>query len=137
MTSRVVRTLQKQRGLAALAATLDVPHGLLAIGAALLTIAVVPTLAAQQNRPAPAPVSPTTTAHVDVVPVRENISVLGGAGANIVLSVGRDGVFMVDTGLDQNVDKVLTGIQQIQKQLEIRTPAAERFAAEGNFATVL
>ena len=43
-------------------------------------------------------------ARVQVLPVRGNIYVLQGAGANIVVSVGRDGVLMVDTGLPQMSD---------------------------------
>jgi len=35
---------------------------------------------------------------IEIVPVRGHIYLLAGAGANITLSVGPDGVFMVDAG---------------------------------------
>ena len=37
-------------------------------------------------------------ADIEIVPVRGHIYMLAGAGANITLSVGPDGVFMVDAG---------------------------------------
>ena len=59
-------------------------------------------------------------ARVQVLPVRGNIYVLQGAGANIVVSVGRDGVLMVDTGLPQMSDAVLAAISELQSQLDLR-----------------
>ena len=43
----------------------------------------------------------TPAADIEIVPVRGHIYLLAGAGANITLSVGPDGVFMVDAGLPQ------------------------------------
>ncbi len=37
--------------------------------------------------------------NIEIVPVRGHIYLLAGAGANITLSAGPDGVFMVDAGL--------------------------------------
>jgi cyclase len=76
-----------------------------------IAVAVVSAtaLVAQQN-----------PARVQVLPVRGNIYVLQGAGANIVVSVGRDGVLMVDTGLPQMSDAVLAAISQLQSQLDLR-----------------
>lgn len=90
---------------------------------------------AQQNRTPQADAQSGSTPQLEIVPVRENIYVLGGAGANIVLSIGRDGVFMVDTGLEQNADQVVAAIQQWQRQLGVRV-APERFGAEGNQSTL-
>ena len=59
-------------------------------------------------------------ARVQVLPVRGNIYLLQGAGANIVVSVGRDGVLMVDTGLPQMSDAVLAAISALQSQLDLR-----------------
>ena len=104
--------------------------------AALLGIAVLtaPTFA----RPRAPQVRPTTaSAAIEIVPARDNIFVLGGAGANIVLSVGRDGVFMVDTGLEQRADQVIAAIRQLQRQLDQRTLPVERFGAEGRPSTLL
>lgn len=56
---------------------------------------------------------------LDIVPVRGNIYMLAGAGANITLSVGKDGVFIVDTGTAQMSDKVLTAIQRLSQELSL------------------
>ncbi len=74
---------------------------------------------------------------IEIVPVRDNIYVLGGAGANIVASVGRDGVFLVDTGLEQNVEPMLAALAQLQKMIDFKRSPAERWAAEGTFSTLL
>jgi cyclase len=55
--------------------------------------------------------------NIEIVPVRGHIYLLAGAGANITLSVGPDGVFMVDAGLPEMTDKVLTAIQQLSRDL--------------------
>src|SRR5579862_1840334 len=97
----------------------------LAIGVAALTSAV-----SAQNRPAAARPA------VEITPVRDNIFVLSGAGANIVVSAGRDGVFLVDSGLEQNADAVLAALAELQRMLAYRRGPAERFAAEGRASTV-
>ena len=51
-----------------------------------------------------------------VVPVRGNIFMLVGAGANITASVGPDGVVLVDTGDGTKTDEVLKAIQELAKQ---------------------
>jgi glyoxylase-like metal-dependent hydrolase (beta-lactamase superfamily II) len=60
------------------------------------------------------------TPPIQVLPVRGNIYVLQGAGANITISVGKDGVLMVDSGLSQMSDAVLMTIRQLQEQLDLR-----------------
>jgi cyclase len=55
---------------------------------------------------------------IEIVPVRGHIYLLAGAGANITLSVGPDGVFMVDAGLPQMTDKVIAAIQQLSRDLD-------------------
>ena len=60
---------------------------------------------AKQNNPA--------AAEVHILHVRGNVYMLVGAGGNITLSVGPDGVLMVDTGLAQNVDKVMAAIRTL------------------------
>ena len=86
---------------------------------------------AQQNRAA------AGSAAIEITPVRGNIYVLSGAGGNIVVSVGRDGVFLVDSGLEQNIAAVLEKIAELQKMADYKRSAAERFAAEGRQSTVL
>lgn len=65
-----------------------------------------------------------SSSQVQVLPVRENIYVLMGAGGNITLSVGQDGVLMVDSGLEQTSDQVLAAIRQLQRDDEARRAAA-------------
>jgi glyoxylase-like metal-dependent hydrolase (beta-lactamase superfamily II) len=57
---------------------------------------------------------------IRVLPVRGYLHVIQGAGANIVASVGRDGVLLVDTGLPQNAEQVLAAIRQLQRELDLR-----------------
>src|SRR5499426_2695614 len=61
---------------------------------------------------------------IKVLPVRGNIYVLMGAGANITLSVGLDGVLMVDSGSAEMSDQVLSAIRVVQQWVEARTAAA-------------
>ena len=61
---------------------------------------------------------------IKVLPVRGNIYVLMGAGANITLSVGLDGVFMVDSGSADMSDQVLAAIRVVQQWVEARAAAS-------------
>jgi cyclase len=54
-----------------------------------------------------------TAQNIEIVPVRGHIYLLAGAGANITLSVGPDGVFMVDGGSPQMTDKVIAAVKQL------------------------
>ncbi len=74
--------------------------GLAALGGAIF---------AQQNA-APNP-------QIRVEPVRGHIYLIGGAGGNIVASVGPDGVLLVDSGLAQNADKVLDTINTLNREI--------------------
>jgi len=60
----------------------------------------------QQNRSA-------SDGDLHILPVRGNIYMLVGAGANVTLSVGSDGILLVDTGSAQMTDKILTTIRQL------------------------
>jgi glyoxylase-like metal-dependent hydrolase (beta-lactamase superfamily II) len=100
-------------------------------------VLVTATTVAQQNRgatnrPAAAPGAP-----IEIVPVRDNIYVLAGAGANVVASAGRDGVFLVDTGAAAQTPQLLAAIAELQKRLDFKRPPPERWAAEGNVSTIL
>ena len=48
---------------------------------------------------------------VHVWPVQGNIYMIVGAGGNITVQTGKDGVLVVDTGLAANADKVLAAIK--------------------------
>lgn len=87
---------------------------------------------AQQPKSQPAAASTA----IEILPVRGNIFMLAGAGPNITLSIGLDGVFMVDSGLAQQADKVLGALAQFQKQLPPRQPEV-RWGAETRTPTVL
>jgi glyoxylase-like metal-dependent hydrolase (beta-lactamase superfamily II) len=63
-------------------------------------------------------------APVTVLPVRGNIYVLMGAGANITLSIGLDGVLMVDSGSAEMTDQVLSAIRAVQQWVEAKAAAS-------------
>jgi glyoxylase-like metal-dependent hydrolase (beta-lactamase superfamily II) len=79
---------------------------------------------AQQNRQNAAP------PQLEILPIRGNLYMLAGAGGNIALSVGPDGVLMVDTGTLQNAERVLAAVQQLQRQLATNGLPAWNYAAE-------
>ena len=53
------------------------------------------------------------TAAVEVVQIRPNFYVIGGAGGNILVQVGTEGVVVVDSGATQSADAVLAAIRRI------------------------
>ena len=69
------------------------------------------------------------TSEVEVLHVNGNVYMLTGAGGNITLSVGRDGVLLVDSGTAAMSDKVLAAIRQLQRQLAT-TEAPLNFGSE-------
>lgn len=81
------------------------------IAAVLAVIAVfsVSRLHAQgnQNRP---------DGEIHILPVQGNVYMLVGAGGNITVQVGDDGVLMVDSGLASMSDKVLAAIRTLTKE---------------------
>src|SRR5262245_19882955 len=56
---------------------------------------------------------------IEVVPVRGNVYLFSGAGANIVASVGPEGVLVVDSGRAEMSDKVLAAIQRLNRELSV------------------
>jgi len=54
---------------------------------------------------------------VEVVPVRGHIYMIAGAGANIAVSIGPDGAFLVDSGSAPMTDKVIAAIQKLGRDL--------------------
>jgi cyclase len=55
---------------------------------------------------------------LEILHLRGNIYVLFGAGGNITMSVGPDGVLLVDSGAADKADAVLDAIRQLQRQLD-------------------
>jgi cyclase len=84
------------------------------LACASLMAAVMSTgarVAAQQDQAAAA---------LHVVPVRGPVYLVSGAGGNVIVSVGKDGVLMVDTGTAQNAQRLLTTVQQLQTEIAAR-----------------
>jgi len=71
------------------------------------------------------------------MPVRGHIFLIGGAGSNITVSAGPDGVFLVDSGTAANADKVLAAIKALQARLQLALPSTPRAGAETTVATNL
>jgi glyoxylase-like metal-dependent hydrolase (beta-lactamase superfamily II) len=83
--------------------------------------------AANRLIPAPAPTGPVRSAErpkptgeVRVIPVQGNLHMLAGAGANIAVQVGDEGVLLVDSGSGAMSDKVLAAIRQLAPNKPIR-----------------
>lgn len=57
---------------------------------------------------------------IHIEPVRGHIYMLAGAGGNITLSIGPDGVLLVDSGLANMSDKVLAAIHELNEDLNRR-----------------
>jgi cyclase len=68
---------------------------------------------------------------VEVLPIRGSVYALFGAGANIVVSVGNDGVLIVDAGRAEMSDQVLATVQRLQREWTVRNePKSLGFGAE-------
>jgi cyclase len=93
------------------------------------TFAVGMVNAQQRSQQAQNPQN-ASSAQLEILPIRGNLYMLAGAGGNIALSVGPDGVLVVDTGTLQNSDRVLVAIEQLQKQLATNGLAPWTYAAQ-------
>jgi glyoxylase-like metal-dependent hydrolase (beta-lactamase superfamily II) len=90
----------------------------IAAAAALATVSVdVTANAQQQQQRAARNRAGEATADLHWWPVRKNIWMLVGAGANIAASVGPDGVMLVNAGNAQSSERVLAAIRDLQTQL--------------------
>ena len=74
-------------------------------------------VAAGLSRPAPAEAGAYADAQkigdIEVLHVQGNVYMIAGAGGNIAVQVGDDGVLLVDTGLSQSIEKVTAAIRQL------------------------
>ena len=82
-----------------------------AVAAGVASAAVVPVVAQQASRQAAAP------ADLRVLPVRGNIFLISGAGANITASVGKDGVLLVDSGSAAMAEKTLAVVRDLSRRV--------------------
>jgi glyoxylase-like metal-dependent hydrolase (beta-lactamase superfamily II) len=55
----------------------------------------------------------TQTGDLDVVQLRPNFYVIGGAGGNVVVQIGPEGVILVDSGSTERADQVLAAIRRL------------------------
>jgi glyoxylase-like metal-dependent hydrolase (beta-lactamase superfamily II) len=80
----------------------------LAVGLTILLgpAGMVELACAQQN----------ANAEIQFWPVHGNVYVVAGAGSNIAMSVGTDGVLLVDTGSAEMSEKLIAAIQQFLRQ---------------------
>lgn len=95
--------------------------GAFRIVAALALVAVTASwqFAGAQAPAAPAAPNPAPNAanvEVHVLHVQGNVYMLIGAGGNITMQVGNDGVLLVDTGLPGTSDKVLAAIHSVTEE---------------------
>ncbi len=74
---------------------------------------------------------------LQAIPVRGHIFLIGGAGSNITVSAGADGVFLVDSGAAANADAVIAAIKALQARLQLAIPPEPRSGAETRVATNL
>ena len=102
---------------------------------------VVSVAAAQEIKPsalvrAPMIQSPPE-GQIEVLPIRGNIYALIGAGNNVVISVGNDGVLVVDAGRAEMSDALLDAIRKVQREWSARNePRPQGFGAEGRSSIV-
>ena len=82
-----------------------------AVAAGVASAAVAPVVAQQASRQAAA------TAELRVLPVRGNIFLISGAGANITASVGKDGVLLVDSGSAAMAEKTLAVVRDLSRRV--------------------
>ncbi len=68
---------------------------------------------------------------IHVLPVRGNVYMLVGAGANITASVGKDGVLVVDTGAAPMADKVITVLNELAARVNSSSAPAKPCAGAG------
>jgi glyoxylase-like metal-dependent hydrolase (beta-lactamase superfamily II) len=61
----------------------------------------------------PASARQESTDELEIVQIRPNFYVIGGAGGNIVVQIGPEGAILVDSGTTQAADKVLAAIRRI------------------------
>lgn len=86
--------------------------------AALIGIGSIAVLSAQQGRTAkdlaaPRRITYAATGNIEVLPVQGSVYMLAGAGSNVVVQVGRESLFVVDTNDASMSDKLLAAIKTI------------------------
>lgn len=80
---------------------------------ALWPLASTPGVFARQASPA----NQASTGGIRILPVRGNIYMLLGAGANITASVGKDGIFVVDTGGAATAEQLVEALRELSRRI--------------------
>src|ERR1700722_16128372 len=62
------------------------------------------------------PQTSETTGEIQVLPVQGNVYLLAGAGANMAVQVGEDGVLLIDTGDGKATDQVIAAIRKLSNK---------------------
>ena len=82
------------------------------IAAIVVVLCVVALDAAPRSVVQESP-SPTSPSELEILRIRPNFYMIAGAGANVAVQVGVDGVVLVDTGSRDNVDDVMSAVRTI------------------------
>jgi len=90
-----------------------IQHKALAVLALLGAIAVTTRAQTPANPPASQSADWGSNGEINAFHVQGNVYLLVGAGGNIAVQTGDDGVLVVDTGLAQHADKVLAAIRKL------------------------
>src|SRR5262252_2221444 len=94
------------------------------------TIAIAVAVVAPGGR-AEQPPARTADSPIEVLPVHGSVYMIAGAGGNITVSVGRDGVLLVDTGLANMSDQVLDAVRRLSREVQAKEPPVDlRWGAE-------
>ena len=88
----------------------QIGHGTLAASCALLSVAMILVLGPWIER---ASAQQAPASDLEVVQLRPNFYVIGGAGGNVVVQTGPEGVILVDSGSTGMADKVLATIRRL------------------------
>jgi cyclase len=83
-------------------------------------MALAATLSFAQNPVTTVGTGLVNDGQVHILPVRGNVFMLVGAGGNITLSAGSEGVLMVDTGNGKMNDKILAAIQEVTRTVDTK-----------------
>ena len=81
--------------------------------ALLLVLGAWTDRASAQRTRASAAAQPASASEIEVVQLRPNFYVIGGAGGNIVVQIGPEGVILVDSGSTPMAEDVLAAIRRL------------------------
>lgn len=79
--------------------------------------AVLPGVGGRVDLGAQQPARSSAPSGIRVLPVRGNIFVISGAGGNVIASVGKDGVLLVDSGNAASSEALIAVVQDLSRQV--------------------